>query len=76
VRTHTEILPALAIAAEDLRALGDLGHEGESGTITMAIRKPKGGRLTAVQPQPGSLVDRKDRRRSARPPHFDQARTT
>jgi len=51
VRTHTEILPALAIAAEDLRTLGDLGYEGESGTITVAFKKPKGGRLTLVQQQ-------------------------
>lgn len=51
VRTHTEILPALRVAAADLRTLGDLGYEGESGTITVAFKKPKGGRLTAVQQQ-------------------------
>ena len=48
-RTHPEILPALAEAAGDLRPLGDLGYEGESGTITVAFKKPKGGRLTLVQ---------------------------
>ena len=50
-RTHTEILPALAEAAEDLRTLGDLGYEGESATITVAFKKPKGGRLTTQQQQ-------------------------
>jgi predicted enzyme related to lactoylglutathione lyase len=34
LRRHTEILPALAETADDLRALGDLGYEGEAGTIT------------------------------------------
>src|SRR5262249_54807564 len=51
VRTHTEILPTLAEAAADLRTLGDLGYEGESDTITVAFKKPKGGRLTLVQQQ-------------------------
>ncbi|MEH1017978.1 transposase family protein, partial [Micromonospora sp. CPCC 206060] len=51
VRTHTEILPALRAAAADLRILGDLGYEGESGTITVAFKKPKGGRLTTAQQQ-------------------------
>lgn len=45
------ILPALADAADDLRALGDLGYEGESDTITVAFKKPKGRRLTLVQQQ-------------------------
>jgi hypothetical protein len=49
VRTHTEILPALVEAAGDLRTLGDLGYEGESDTITVAFKKPKGGRLTPEQ---------------------------
>ena len=49
VRTHTEILPALASAAEDLRCLGDLGYQGESDTITVAFKKPKGGALTNLQ---------------------------
>jgi DDE superfamily endonuclease len=51
VRTHTEILPALTVAAGDLRTLGDLGYEGESDTITVARKKPKGGRLTPEQQQ-------------------------
>ncbi len=51
VRTHSEILPALAAAAGDLRTLGDLGYEGESDTITVAFKKPKGGRLTTEQQQ-------------------------
>ena len=49
VRTHTEILPTLAAAAGDLRALGDLGYEGEADTITVAFKKPTHGTLDAVQ---------------------------
>jgi hypothetical protein len=49
VRTHTEILPALVEAADDLRPLGDLGYEGEADTITIAFKKPKNGHLTDVQ---------------------------
>lgn len=51
VRTHAEILPALAEIAEDLRALGDLGYEGESDTITVAFKKPQHGDLDCVQQQ-------------------------
>jgi hypothetical protein len=51
VRTHSEILPTLVTAAGDLRTLGDLGYEGESDTITVAFKKPKGGRLTTEQQQ-------------------------
>jgi hypothetical protein len=51
LRTHTEILPALAAAGADLRTLGDLGYEGESDTITVGFKKPKGGKLSAVQQQ-------------------------
>jgi hypothetical protein len=51
LRTHTEILPALAAAGTDLRTLGDLGYEGESDTITVGFKKPKGGKLSAVQKQ-------------------------
>lgn len=32
-----------------LPALGDLGYEGESDTITLAFKKPKGGELTDDQ---------------------------
>jgi DDE superfamily endonuclease len=50
LREHSEILPALNICiAENLPALGDLGYEGESGTITVAFKKPKGGELTEEQ---------------------------
>jgi hypothetical protein len=50
LREHPEILPALAIwIAENMPALGDLGYEGESGTITVAFKKPKGGQLTDEQ---------------------------
>ena len=45
LRTLGEVPPALAEAGDDLRALGDQGYEGDSGTITVAFRKPKGGRL-------------------------------
>jgi DDE superfamily endonuclease len=51
LRTHTEILPTLAVAADALRTLGDLGYKGESDTITVAFKKPKGGRLTKLQQQ-------------------------
>jgi hypothetical protein len=51
VRAHTEILPTLVNVGDDLRTLGDLGYEGESDTITVAFKKPKGGRLTLVQQQ-------------------------
>jgi hypothetical protein len=51
IRTHTEILPTLAEAAEDLRNLGDLGYEGEADTITVAFKKPKNGTLNGVEQQ-------------------------
>jgi hypothetical protein len=51
VRTHTEILPALAEAIDDLRPLGDLGYEGEADTITVAFKKPTDGHLTGDQQQ-------------------------
>jgi hypothetical protein len=47
----TEILPALAEAADDLRTLGDLRYEGESDTITVAFKNPKDGTQTTVQQQ-------------------------
>jgi hypothetical protein len=37
LRTHAEILPALAEAAGDLPSLGDLGCEGEADTITQSL---------------------------------------
>lgn len=49
VRTHTEILPALTEAADDLRTIGDLGYEGESDTITVAFKKPQNSQLTDTQ---------------------------
>jgi hypothetical protein len=50
LREHVEILPALATwIAENRPALGDLGYEGESDTITVAFKKPKGGELTDDQ---------------------------
>ncbi|MGN9912663.1 transposase family protein [Phytohabitans sp. LJ34] len=51
LRAHTEILPNLADAGDDLRILGDLGYGDESDTITVAFKRPKGGRLTLVQQQ-------------------------
>jgi hypothetical protein len=51
VRVHSEILPALAAPAGDLRPLGDLGYEGESQTITVAFKTPPHGKLTTVQQQ-------------------------
>ncbi len=50
LRTHTEILPALAAWTDtDLPVLGDLGYEGEADTITVAFKKPAGGELTDEQ---------------------------
>jgi hypothetical protein len=50
LRQHPEILPALTTwIAENRPALGDLGYEGESGTITVAFKKPAGGELTDQQ---------------------------
>jgi len=50
LREHSDLLPALATwIAENLPALGDLGYEGESDTITVAFKKPKGGELTEQQ---------------------------
>ena len=44
------ILPALAIwTAEERPVLADLGYEGEADTITVALKKPKGGQLTDEQ---------------------------
>jgi hypothetical protein len=51
LRAHTEILPALRQAGCDLRTLGDLGYEGEPGTVTVGYKKPKHGRLPAVHKQ-------------------------
>ena len=50
LRAHAEILPALsAWTGQDLPVLGDLGYEGEAGTITVAFKKPQGGELTDDQ---------------------------
>jgi DDE superfamily endonuclease len=50
LREHLDILPALATwIAENRPALGDLGYEGESDTITVAFKKPKDGELTNDQ---------------------------
>ncbi|MGC9665138.1 transposase family protein [Planosporangium sp. 12N6] len=58
VHAHAEILPALRDAGGDLRTLGDLGYGGESDTITVAFKKPQGGRLTLVQQQLNSVHNR------------------
>ena len=50
-RAAAEMLPALHIAAVDLRPLGDLDDEGESDTITLTFRKPCNGRPAATQQQ-------------------------
>ena len=50
LRTHPEILPACkAWIAQNQPVLGDLGYEGEADTITVAFKKPKGGKLTEEQ---------------------------
>jgi hypothetical protein len=51
VRSHAEILPAITEVSADLRSLGDLGYEGEAGTITVALKKTKGSMLTTLQQQ-------------------------
>lgn len=50
-RSHAAILPALSQAGTDLRTLGDLGYEGLAGTVTVAFKKPKNGRLSSAQQQ-------------------------
>jgi hypothetical protein len=50
LREHAEILPLLGVwTADHLRVLGDLGYEGEAGTITVAFKKPKDGDLSTIQ---------------------------
>jgi hypothetical protein len=50
LRTHPELLPALALwTGQGLLVLGDLGHEGEADTITVAFKKPKDNELTDQQ---------------------------
>ncbi len=45
------MLPLLAVWTEDqLRVLGDLSYEGEADTITVALKKPKGGRTRISYP--------------------------
>lgn len=52
LKAHPEILPALTQwTADDLPVLADLGYEGEAGTFTLPIKKPKGGKLTQRQKQ-------------------------
>jgi hypothetical protein len=43
--------PTLVDTGDDLRALGDLGYEGESDRITVAFEKPRDERLTPPQQQ-------------------------
>jgi hypothetical protein len=50
LREHGEILPLLTTwTDDDLRVLGDLGYEGEAGTITVAFKKPRNAACTDVQ---------------------------
>jgi hypothetical protein len=50
LRAHPQILPALAAwTADGLPVLADLGYEGERDTITVAVKKPKGGQLSEQQ---------------------------
>lgn len=61
LRFHAEILPLLKtwIGEPDLAALGDLGYEGEAGTITVPFKKPKGGKLTDEQKTHNKAHNRK-----------------
>ena len=50
LRTHPGMRDALeAWTRAGLPALGDLGYEGEAGLVTIALKKPAGGRLTDEQ---------------------------
>lgn len=50
LREHTEVLPLLRTWTDHHgRVLGDLGHEGEAGTITVGYKKPAGGTLSGIQ---------------------------
>ncbi|MGH3663269.1 MAG: transposase family protein [Micromonosporaceae bacterium] len=50
LRQHPEMLPLLtAWTDEHLRVLGDLGYEGEAEVITVAFKKPAGGKFTDTQ---------------------------
>jgi hypothetical protein len=50
LRTHAEVLPALAEwADEDHAVLGDLGYQGEQAALTTPIKKVTGRRLTDDQ---------------------------
>lgn len=50
LRTHAEILPALAAwARDDHPVLGNLGYAEERDTITVAVKTPAGGELTDEQ---------------------------
>jgi hypothetical protein len=52
LREHGEILALLTAWTDDhLRVLGDMGYEGEAGTITVAFKKPKNAACTDVQQQ-------------------------
>lgn len=50
LRQHPEILSVLGRWIDDhRRVLGDLGYEGEAGTITVAFKKPTTSKLTDAQ---------------------------
>jgi hypothetical protein len=49
LREHAEVLPLLRIWTDQHgRVLGDLGYEGEAGTITVGYKKPAGGTLSGI----------------------------
>jgi hypothetical protein len=49
--TTRSACPPATTTGSDLRTLGDLGYEGEAGTITVAFKKPKNGKLNLIQQQ-------------------------
>jgi hypothetical protein len=50
LREHAEVLQLLRIWTDQHgRVLGDLGYEGEAGTITVGYKKAAGGKLTSIQ---------------------------
>lgn len=50
LRAYLGLLDTLAACAQQARILGDLGYEGEAGTVTVAYKNPR----TTNSPRPRS----------------------
>lgn len=60
LRAHADDLVALQEwVADDREVLADLGYEGERDTMTVAVKKPKGGELTDEQKTANKAHNRK-----------------